>query len=110
LFFLNPPDPESYRSVTWNGYITTSDNILDKDPTFYTGSLNDPKDPLVRGTCGPIRCKAVYDFIDIVIDKKGQPWAALVDACVNACTKRGATENSGNEGAVGTFTGGPPLR
>ena len=23
---------------------------------------NDPADPMVRGTCGPIRCKAVYDF------------------------------------------------
>jgi hypothetical protein len=107
---LNPPDPESYRSVTWNGYITESVDVLGEHPTFYTGSLNAPADPLVRGTCGPIRCKAVYDFIDIVIDRDGRPWAALVDACVNACTKPGATDNVGDEAAVGTLTGGPRLR
>ena len=109
LFFLNPPDPEGYERTTWNGYMTVSGNALAKRPTFHSVTVNDPKDPLVRGSCGPIRCKAVYDFIDVVIDKSGKPWAAYVDACIQACAEK-VGPNQGNEGFVGTMAGGPNLR
>ena len=105
-----PPDPERYKNVTWNGYLTVTANALDVNPTFHSAPVNDPDDPFVRGTCGPIRCKAVYDFIDVVIDKGGRAWAAYVDICISACTEKGATENAGNEGVVGTLIGGPRLR
>ncbi|MFN2525516.1 MAG: sialidase family protein [Actinomycetota bacterium] len=110
LFFLNPPDPESYEKTTWNAYLTVTANALAKKPTFYSGAINDPADPFVRGTCGPIRCKAVYDFIDVVIDTKGIPWASLVDICISACATPEGTNNMGNEGVLGTIVGGPRLR
>jgi len=109
LFFLNPPDPERYEKVTWNGYLTISANALDKRPSFQTVTVNDPSDPFVRGACGPIRCKAVYDFIDVVIDRTGKPWGAYVDICIQQCST-GGTDNQGNEGVVGTIAGGPDLR
>ncbi|MEA2477605.1 MAG: hypothetical protein QOC87_1804 [Actinomycetota bacterium] len=109
LFFLNPPDPARYKNVTWNGYMTISANALAKKPTFYSASINDPSDPFVRGTCGPIRCKAVYDFIDVVIDRQGRPWASYVDACITTCVTKGPND-VGDEGVVGTLVGGPSLR
>ena len=56
-----------------------------------------------------IRCKSVYDFIDVAIDKQGQPWAAYVDICLLGCVE-GESGNQGNEGIVGTIVGGPRLR
>jgi hypothetical protein len=109
LFFLNPPDPKRYEKVTWNGYMTVSANALDKRPKFHTVTINNPSDPLVRGACGPIRCKTVYDFIDVVIDREGRPWGAYVDICIQQCAA-GGTNNQGNEGVVGTIAGGPKLR
>ena len=55
------------------------------DPTFATAVLNDPKDPMVRHQCGPVRCDGVYDYIDIRIGPDGAPWAPLVDACTGDC-------------------------
>ena len=109
LFFLNPPDPERYEKVTWNGYMTLSANALDAKPRFHTAMINDPDDPLVRGTCGPIRCKSVYDFIDVVIDKAGRAWTSMVDICIEACAAKGPN-NLGDEGILGTVVGGPKLR
>ena len=109
LFFLNPADPERYKDVTWNGYMTVTTDALAKRPRFVTASMNDPGDPFVRGTCGPIRCKAVYDFIDVVIDRHGVPWAAYVDICIQQCAE-GGTDNMGNEGVLGTMTNAPSLR
>lgn len=109
LFFLNPPDPKSYRNTTWNGYMTVTGDALSKRPTFHTATINDPDDPFVRGTCGPIRCKSVYDFIDVAIDKQGRPWAAYVDICLLGCVE-GESGNQGNDGILGTIVGGPRLR
>jgi hypothetical protein len=106
LFFLGPEDPKRYADVTWNGYMTVTTDPLAKDPVFTSATVNDPKDPLVRGTCGPIRCKAVYDFLDIVVDKHGTAWAAFVDICITACAE-GGTANQGNEGVVGKLVVGP---
>ena len=109
LFFLSPPDPPRYKSVTWNGYMTLATDLLDGKPRFHTAAINDPDDPFVRGTCGPIRCKAVYDFIDVVVDKAGRAWAAYVDICITTCIEKGP-DNMGDEGVLGTIAGGPKLR
>jgi hypothetical protein len=109
LFFLNPPDPKSYEKTTWNGYMTVTADALSNNPTFHTVTINDPNDPFVRGTCGPIRCKSVYDFIDVGIDADGRAWGAYVDICITTCAK-GESGNIGNEAIVGTMVGGPRLR
>jgi len=73
-------DPEAdYSEVTWNGYMTVSANADAQDPLFYTASVNDPADPLVRGTCGALRCQHEFDFLDVVIAPDGTPYASLVD-------------------------------
>jgi hypothetical protein len=90
--------------------MTVTADALDVHPVFYSAPMNDPRDPMVRGTCGPIRCKAVYDFIGVVIDKQGRPWSSLVDGCVNVCAQPSATTDSGDEGVLGTLVGGPSLR
>ena len=104
------PPGDEYAKTTWNGYMTISDSVLTKDPIFYTTTVNDLKDPLKRGNCGPGRCgTSIYDFIDIVIGPKGDAWGAYVDACISIC----ATETSGDMGAdavVGRLVGGPKLR
>jgi hypothetical protein len=98
-----------YSATTWNAYITISANADSKVPIFYTTTVNNKKDPLVRGTCGPGRCQAVYDFIDIVIDR-GEVWGAYVDGCTGPCIEPGATQSSGSEGITGRLVGGPSLR
>lgn len=101
------PTAEDYADATWNAYMSVSYNALDKDPTFYTTTANNKKDPLLRGRCGPGRCSGripgILDFLDMVIDPEGQPWAALVDECVLICTQGGG--NDGGEGAVATLIG-----
>ena len=106
----------AYKDVTWNGYMTISANALDKNPTFYTGIVNDPADPLVRGTCGPGRCKQVFDFIDVEIGPDGTPYGAYVDSCIPSpgpgqpgCAPE--THNDGDyEGLMMKLIGGPSLR
>jgi hypothetical protein len=68
--------------------------------------VNDKKDPIKRGRCGPGRCgTTVYDFIDIVVAPDGQVWSAWVDACTNVCVDPKATNDGGNDGVVGTLIG-----
>ena len=98
-------DRQYGQNVTWNGYITMSDNIFAKNPVFYSANVNDPRYPMARGACGPRRCYEALDFIDVVIGRDGTPWAALADSCVLAC--EGLTV--GNSGVVGRLVGGPPL-
>jgi hypothetical protein len=99
-----------YEKVTWNGYITESANALSKRPIFYTSTVNDKRDPLIRNTCGPGRCRATYDFIDIEIGPDGTPWGAFVDGCISICADPVGTNNLGTDGIVGRLVGGPPLR
>ncbi|HEU4480606.1 MAG TPA: sialidase family protein, partial [Actinomycetota bacterium] len=96
-----------YDKTTWNGYMTVTNNALAKSPTFYTSTVNNTKDPLIRGRCGPGRCGAVYDFIDITIDRNGVAWSAFVDGCIAVCTTTGS--NLGSDGIVGRLVGGPRL-
>ena len=104
-----PPPPE-YKKTTWNGYMTISANALDKNPTFYSTTVNDPKDPLKRGTCGPGRCGlTILDFIDITIAPNGQVWSSWVDACITVCSE-GGDQDAGSEAVVGRLIGGPSLQ
>ena len=93
----------------WSGYIASGIDVLGRNPTFYTGTVNDPKHPLKMGQCGPGRCGRVLDFIDVEIAPDGQPWGAYVDACLATCEKTKQESYADNLGVVGTITGGPNL-
>lgn len=103
------PGGGDYADTSWDGVMTISDNALSKDPTFYTSTVNHPRDPIYRGQCGPGRCGVVYDFIDIEIDRDGIAWAAFVDGCQAICAS-GGVPGIGNEGIVGSLVGGPRLK
>jgi hypothetical protein len=87
-FADGPEELGPYKSATWNGYITMTDDPQASDPTFYTASVNDPSRPLLKPMpdaatipCGQIRCGQEYDFIDLKFARDGTPWAIFVDAC-----------------------------
>ncbi|MGI8775625.1 MAG: sialidase family protein [Actinomycetota bacterium] len=104
------PTNEDYRTATWNAYVTVSYNALSKKPLFYSASINDPKDPIVRGRCLS-RCTGRIpgnlDFIDLVVDPFGQVWTSFVDECLIICPQGGG--NDGGEGIIGTLVGGKRL-
>lgn len=105
------PPPDEYKDTTWNGYTTVSVNVFAEQPVFYSAPVNDPRDPLKRGTCGPGRCGLdILDFIDVVIAPNGEVWTSWVDACVLACADPKGTQDQGSEAVVGHFEGGPNLR
>ena len=100
------PSGDEYEHTTWNGYMTVSTNALSDKPVFYSATVNDKKDPIKRGRCGPGRCDTVvYDFIDVVISPQGEVWSAWVDACTMVCVDPKATSSAGNDGVVGTLVG-----
>lgn len=99
---------------TWNAYITTATNATSEDLVLLTVTANDPADPIARGPCEG-RCfgesgGALGDFIDIVIDDDGRPWAIFVDVCTEGCAEPGGTENDHGVGLVGTLRTGPSLK
>ncbi len=108
-------DAADYNKATWNGYLTISANALSPNPTFYTGIVNDPADPLVRGECGPGRCQMVFDFIDVEIGRDGIAYGAFVDSCMPppSKTEPGCTEMTPQEGdyegLMTKLVGGPRL-
>ncbi len=101
-------DAKAYAPTTWNGYITVSDDALSKNPTFMTGIVNDPLDPLIRARCGPGRCHMAYDFIDVEIGPDGQAFGAFVDGCMDLCSEIQPREGD-YEGLVTTLVGAPRL-
>jgi hypothetical protein len=101
-------EAKDYEKTTWNAFITVSDDALSKNPTFYTAAVGDPKDPLVRGDCGPGRCKSVYDFIDVEIGPDGIAYGAFVDDCMDLCTSK-AHGASDYEGLMSKLVGAPSL-
>ena len=112
----NKCDEDKYAKTTWNGYMTVSANALDLNPTFYTGVVNDPKDPLVRRECGPGRCQQVFDFIDVEIGTDGIAYGAFVDSCMPpasvgqpGCTELTPAEGD-YEGLMMKLVGGPSLK
>jgi hypothetical protein len=98
-----------WNKTTWNGYMTISANALSKNPLFYTGTINTPKDPLIRRICGPGRCQAAYDFIDVEIAPDGTPYGAFVDGCMADCTEV-MPNGEEYEGLVSKLVGGPSLK
>jgi hypothetical protein len=109
----SPGDPwegNLYAGTTWNAYVTVSTNAFARSPRFTSATINDPKDPVFRRNCGPGRCGAVFDFIDVVIGPDGRPYGAFVDGCMDVCATPGGVANFGSEGLVGTIAGGPRLR
>lgn len=96
--------------LSWNGYLMIGRDVLGKRPLFYTGTVNDPSEPLKINECGPGRCGRVLDFIDVEISPSGQAWGAYVDACLVECEETQQESIHDNEGVVGTLVGGFPLR
>jgi hypothetical protein len=110
---LAPCDEADYAKTTWNGYITTSTDALSDNPLFFTGTVNDPKDPLITKRCGPGRCGSVWDFIDVEIGPDGIGYGIYVDGCMTEeCATRGSGPYEGHvhEGLVGKLVGGPRLQ
>lgn len=98
------PKRNLYRAPSWSGYIMVSANALDASPTFFTAAVNKESQPLVKGTCGPGRCPAVYDFIDVHVSHSGVAWATFVDA-----TRQGGGVTAKGEGMIARLVGGPRL-
>jgi hypothetical protein len=101
-------DREYTQEVEWNGYMTISNNVLDKNPVFYSGSVNDIKDPFARGACGPRRCYDAVDFIDVVISRDGFAYGAFADSCLIGCAGPDVDPTQ-TSGVVGALFGGPRL-
>lgn len=118
MAWLGTNDPEGYEqeveegeaNASWHGFVSILTDALAPTPAITTVRVNPADDPLVRGVCGPGRCPGNYDFIDIQIDAAGRPWAAFVDACIDACVTDDEPENDALEGFVATLRTGPGLR
>lgn len=97
-------NPDDWRNATWNAYL----GILDGDSPLASWTANDPADPLARGACGQVRCAVASgpmgmgDFIGLVLDAQGRPWASFVDACTLACATTPGSANDRNEGLIAT--------
>ena len=72
-------------------------------PLFYSVSVNEPSDPLLRGACPQTKCGPVYDFIDVVVAPDDTVWGAFVDGCLTACEEIGAP-NDGSNGLAAEIT------
>ena len=100
-----PRDEDDWRNVTWNAYL----GVLLPDGNVTTVTANDPQDPLARGACGRMRCAeaggdlGMGDFIGLVLDADGHPWASFVDACTRGCATDPGVGNDVNEGLVATL-------
>lgn len=108
-----PCDANDYLKTTWNGYLAMSTNVLETNPLFLTGTINDPNDPLITKQCGPGRCGSVWDFIDVVIGPDGIPYGIYVDGCMTEeCETKGSGPYQGHvhEGLMGSLVGGASLR
>lgn len=102
-------NPDEWASATWNAYIGVIEDALADAPIIQSVTANDPADPLARGACAD-RCHGMTDFIDIVIDGAGRPWASFVDVCVAECVSDPSVLYDGNIGFAGTLLRGPALR
>lgn len=76
----SPGAKGDHAGSTWSGYITVTRNALALRPTFYSASFGDRRDPFAIGECGPRRCHAAYDFIDVQLHRDSA-WASFVDGC-----------------------------
>lgn len=111
--------PERNEEDVWNAHITILPSVTTAGSLMATGQANLAGDPLYRGQCGgganlagadggPWRCPGIGDFLDLIVDPDGRPWATFVDACHLAC--QGGASNEAAEGVLGTVLAGPSLR
>src|SRR5204862_412580 len=70
-YFLTGVVPARYARATWNVYLTVTPTGSASRPVFASQSLNNPMDPLIRGDCGPTRCREEYDFLDVEFGPDG---------------------------------------
>ena len=95
-----------YEDVTWHASLTMTADALAEAPLFVTAILNDPSEPIVRGACGPGRCKSNADFTDLTIDAQGKPWMAFVACPDGQCPTRPTGGWWGSSaGMLGTIDG-----
>jgi hypothetical protein len=73
-------DANGYDAVSWHAMLTVTTDALAAEPHFVSAILNDPDVPVIRGACGPGRCKSAADFISLTLDGTRSPWLAFV-AC-----------------------------
>ncbi|MCA1708207.1 MAG: hypothetical protein LC808_34990, partial [Actinobacteria bacterium] len=99
---------KEYDNVSWDGYITMTDEALDKKPLYFSGTVNDPNEPLSSGKgCGILRCDSrIFDFLDVVIGPNGVPYTSMVASQSAA----GDFYPTWGTGFVGSLAGGPPLK
>ena len=100
------PDLIGWANTTWHAWLTVSENARDEAPLFTSAVLNDPTVPIVRGNCGPGRCKSLVDFVDVAIDGAGRPMLAFVACPDGFCPEtplRGAWTSA--PGVVGLLEG-----
>ncbi|HVF54245.1 MAG TPA: sialidase family protein [Actinomycetota bacterium] len=95
-----PPEPAAYERTTWHGFVAISEDAFRKPGSWYTVRANQVTDPLVRGTCGPIRCHSVADFIDVFVTTRGEIWASFVDDCIDACVEANHPMHNGGEAII----------
>ena len=101
---------DEWEGATWNAYLAVIPDALAESPAIQSVTANDPADPVARGLCGRTRCSGMTDFIEIVVDAQGRPWASFVDVCTAACAAPDGTEKEGYDGFVATLRAGPALR
>lgn len=100
---------EMEDTVAWRGYLATIPDATSEEPSIATSPVTPPEDPIARGPCDDDnRCDGIGDFVDIVIDDEGRPWAALVDVCSEECTAEDGNDQA--LGALGTLQQGFALR
>jgi hypothetical protein len=102
--------PAEWANATWNGYLTILGDATVEDPVLQTTTANPLADPLARGYCGHSRCHGMNDFLDVVIDAEGRPWAAFVDVCTQECVADASVDHDIAGGMMGTLRAGPSLR
>jgi hypothetical protein len=98
-----------WANATWNGYLTVATDALNASAPFETVPVNPPTDPLARQFCGHSRCYGMNDFLDIVIDGNGRPWASFVDVCTQKCVTDSSLSHDVAIGFAGTLLRGPAL-
>ncbi|HEX9236799.1 MAG TPA: sialidase family protein [Actinomycetota bacterium] len=69
------------QAVTWDAYIVVSSNVAASHPRFTTVRIGSDLDPLIRGSCGPVTCPGMGEFIDVEFGPDGTVWASVEDEC-----------------------------
>lgn len=98
ISYLGSPDGGTH----WNGYITESAHVLGTHPTFWSASVNNPRQPLMTGATGTSgeHGNRMWLITD-TFGPDGAPWAAFHCAYTASC-------DSSRVGVVGRLVRGRP--